>query len=80
MKDQTDELWEHMNQEHDLLLLDSQLCDIRHICKSRIDWDKLKEAFHNECTTESPGLRSGKKINQSPDMVFNWFKNEINEY
>jgi hypothetical protein len=73
-----DKLWEHMHNEHDLLLLESEIADIKEICKSEIKWEDLKEAFYNECVTEDPPWI--KNTTRGPLFVFNWFKNEINEY
>ena len=45
-----------------------------------IDWERLKESFFKECTTETPRKKELKKVSMSPISLFEWFKNEINEY
>jgi uncharacterized Zn ribbon protein len=40
-----DKLWEHMHDEHDLLLLESELADIREICNKELS-DAIKNLAH----------------------------------
>jgi hypothetical protein len=46
----------------------------------RIDWSELRNNFFNECTTETPREKIGKKVNMAPHDLFEWFKREISEY
>lgn len=48
--------------------------------KKEIDFNQLREAFFNECTTSIQKSNELKQVCMAPHDLFNWFKNEINEY
>lgn len=43
----------------------------------KINWDKLRTNFFNECTDDHEGL---KKIALAPHDLFEWLKKEVMEY
>jgi len=52
----------------------------------KIDWEKLKEAYFNECVEKRIVKDKGipvdylRYITIPPEEVFDWFKKEISEY
>lgn len=43
----------------------------------KINWDKLRQEFFEECTIETPKENYLKKVNMSPHNLFEWFKNKL---
>lgn len=72
------QLFKHMAENHDLILLETELGDIMNVVsgmKPATDWDALRDKFFKEHTELKDGV---PKICTMPMDIFNFFKNEIN--
>ena len=45
-----------------------------------INWNKIRNKFFNECTTQTPREENRKKINIAPHDMFEWFKSAVSVY
>jgi hypothetical protein len=56
---------------------DGMYCLLRNL-ESKIDWNKLREEYFNECTyRQFPIEKNSVKINMAPHDLFEWFKSKV---